>query len=82
MRGTVLDELKVGDYAKFRGHRIQEHLQLMWWKITGIDGDRLLLVNRENKTARVNRRQRYQHCHALKWEPGDDRNDDTADTLY
>lgn len=73
---TVLDLLKVGDYAKFRGHRIQDRYQLMWWKVAGIDGDTLLLVNRDGNTGRMNRRQRYQHCRALKWQPGDDPGDD------
>ncbi len=78
MLGQPVDMLRVGDYAKFRGHRIQEFLQTMWWKVTSIseDGATAHLVNREGRTARVRRTARYQHLHALKWQPGDPVADD------
>lgn len=76
MLGVTIDRLNVGDYAKFRGHRIQEHLVRMWWKVTAVEDGRVVLVNRDGNTARVRRDQRYQHCHAVKWQPGDDRRDD------
>jgi hypothetical protein len=51
-------------------------MQTAWWKATGIEGEMLHLVDRHGHTARMRRTARYQHCRAIKWQPGDDRNDE------
>lgn len=73
-----VDMLKVGDYASFRGHRVQEYLQTAWWKVTELDNRTAYLIDRHGHTARVRRTERYQHLRAVKWEPGDPRTDGTA----
>jgi hypothetical protein len=68
-----VDMLTIGDHAQFRGPRVQDFLQTMWWKVTAISDDGRIahLVNRHGNTARVRRTERYQHLRALRWEPGD-----------
>lgn len=73
-----VDMLKVGDFASFRGHRIQVHLIDRWWKVTEIDDRTAYLVDRTGATARVRRTERYQHLRAIKWERGDNRDDASA----
>jgi hypothetical protein len=77
MRGITNDMVREGDYVKFRGHRVQRHLTVAWWKATSIEDNIIHLVDRHGATARMRTTPRYQHCHALRWEPGDDRSDES-----
>ncbi len=75
MKAMPVDQLTIGDYAMFRGHRIREFLQDRWWKVTMVEGAHVALIDRHGSTARVRRTERYQHLRAIKWEPGDPKND-------
>ncbi len=77
MLAMTVDMIKPGDYVKFRGHRIQEFLKTCWWKAVSVEDGQVHLVDRHGATARVRTNWRYQHCRALKWEPGDPRTDET-----
>lgn len=68
------DMVKVGDFLRFTGS--QSYLRTAWWKADRIEGDTIHLVDRHGATARVRTTRRFHESHALKWEPGDDRNDD------
>ena len=61
--------LQVGDYTKFSGG--QRHLREDWWKVTGIEGTTVSLVDRTGATARVRTDRRFHEQHAKVWEPGD-----------
>jgi hypothetical protein len=71
-----MSEIFEGDFVRFRGHRLQVHYQTCWWKVTAVTETHVELVDRTGHTGRLRRNARYQHCRALVWEPGDNRNDD------
>ncbi len=54
--GLAPSEVRIGDYVRFRGHNIQKHLNLEWWKVTGIEDGRdplFHLVNKDGETSRM-----------------------------
>jgi hypothetical protein len=75
MVGMTMDMVKTGDYIKLKGHKVQDRFQRAWWKVTGVRDGVVHMVDRNGQAGRMSTSRRYQECRALKWEPGDDRND-------
>ncbi len=68
------DQVQIGDFVRITGG--QRYLRVAWWKAVAIEGETLHLVDRHGSTARVRTTRRFHESHALKWVPGDPRNDD------
>ncbi len=82
MYGLHPANVTTGLYVKARGHRVHDLDYLMWWKVTGTDGDTITAVNRHGKTTRWNIPQmRRLNWKFVVWEPGDPRTDEVPDSL-
>lgn len=74
MQGMTIAMIQTGDYLKFQG-RSARKFGTQWWKAIKVEPLTVHLVNRYGQTCRVSTKWKYQECRAIKWEPGDDRND-------
>jgi hypothetical protein len=74
--------IRVGDYIKWRGHKVSEADYLMWWKVTDIEDGTIIAVNRHGQTSRTNiEHARRLNRKALVWEIGEDRADEDPSVL-
>lgn len=68
--------VKLDDYVRGHGHRVNPNWAQVWWKVTAVERDKLTLVNRHGRVREItfdNARQRGLRFKV--WEPGDPRED-------
>lgn len=72
----VFSGVRLGDFVRGHGQRVNPDWPQVWWKVTEVQRDKLTMINRHGRVREVTFDHTRQRGLRFKvWEPGDPRED-------